>query len=232
MQFKASENLAEQIAQYLGEKIIQLELKPGKRIFESRISEELGISRSPIREALRILEKNRLVKLVPRHGVRVTEMSPSYIEWLYDILEELYALTARKFVENCDKENRLMLHSALKKIKESADKGDTSEYFNAIFEYASIGLLGAKNPLLEQILLDLWPSNRRVQFASLSYRTEDLIKNVHFFQLTTRYMEKGDAEMASLTICNYVQNEKAFALKILNKTSTEKVGDSIKSAAS
>ncbi len=217
MAFKASENLAGQIAQYVGEKIIQLELKPGQRVLEAKISEEFGVSRGPVREALRILEKNRLVELIPRRGARVTEISASYIEWLYDILEELYALTARKFIENCSEKDRRMLQDALKMIEKSAAKGDITGYFNAIFEYALAGLKGAKNPLLEQMLIDLWPSNRRVQFASLSFRAEDLNKNVGFFKRATRYVEEGNAKMASQTIRDYAQNEKAFALKMLNK---------------
>lgn len=218
MAFKASENLDGQIAQYIGEKIIQLELKPGERILEAKISEEFGVSRGPVREALRILEKSRLVELIPRRGARVTEMSASHIEWLYDILEELYALTARKFIENCSEKDRRMLQGALKMIEESAEKDDITGYFNAIFEYALAGLKGAKNPLLEQMLIDLWPSNRRVQFASLSFRAEDLKKNAVFFQQATQYVEDGNTRKTSQTIRDYARNEKAFALKMLNKT--------------
>ena len=217
MAFKASENLAGQIAQYVAEKIIQLELKPGERILEAKISEEFGVSRGPVREALRILEKSRLVELIPRRGARVTEMSASYIEWLYDILEELYALTTRKFIENCSEKERQMLQGALKMIEESAQKNDITGYFNGIFEYALAGLKGAKNPLLEQMLIDLWPSNRRVQFASLSFRAEDLQKNAVFFQQATRYVEEGNTRKASQTIRDYARNEKVLALKMLNK---------------
>ena len=216
MAFKASENLAEQIAQYVAEKIIQLELKPGERVLEAKISEEFGVSRGPVREALRILEKNRLVELIPRRGARVTEMSASYIEWLYDILEELYALTARKFIENSNEEDRRMLQDALKKIEENAEKGDVTGYFNATFEYALAGLKGAKNPLLEQMLIDLWPSNRRIQFASLSFRAEDLKKNAVFFQRATQYIEDGNTGKGSQGIRDYARNEKALALKMLN----------------
>ena len=217
MAFKASENLAEQIAQYVAEKIIQLELKPGERVLEAKISEEFGVSRGPVREALRILEKNRLVELIPRRGARVTEISAPYIEWLYDILEELYALTARKFIENSNEEDRQVLQGALKKIEESAEKGDVNGYYNAIFEYALAGLKGAKNPLLEQMLIDLWPSNRRVQFASLSFRNEDLKKNAVFFQRATQYIEDGNTGKGSQGIRDYARNEKALALKMLNK---------------
>jgi len=228
MVFKASENLAGQIAQYVGEKIIQLELKPGQRVLEAKISEEFGVSRGPVREALRILEKNRLVELIPRRGARVTEMSASYIEWLYDILVELYSLTARKFIENCSEKDRRMLQSALKMIEKSAEKGDITGYFNAIFEYALAGLKGAKNPLLEQMLIDLWPSNRRVQFASLSFRAEDLKKNAVFFQQATQFVEDGNIRKASQTIRDYARNEKAFALKMLNKKSVKASTDSNK----
>jgi len=218
MTFKASENLGGQIAQYIGEKIIRLELKPGERILEAKISEKFGVSRGPVREALMILEKSRLVEVIPRRGAKVAEMSASYIEWHYDILEALYALTARKFTENCCKEDRRMLQAALKKIEESAEKNDINGYFNSIFEYALASLKGTRNPLLEQMLIDLWPSNRRVQFASLSFRAEDLKENVVYFQQATRYVEEGNAKMASQTIRDYARNEKAFALKMLNKT--------------
>ena len=113
-------------------------------------------------------------------------------------------------------------------IEESAEKGDITGYFNAIFEYALAGLKGAKNPLLEQMLIDLWPSNRRVQFASLSFRTEDLKKNAVFFQQATQFVEDGNTRKASQTIRDYALNEKAFALKMLNKKSVKASTDSSK----
>ena len=212
MEFSVSGNLAEQVSQYISEKIVRLELKPGQRIIESKIMDELGVSRSPIREAMRILEGSRMVELTPRRGARVTEISASNIEWLYEVLGELYGLVARKAVENGNKEDLLKIHEALKKIEECAEKGDVTGYFNGIFQFAAAGMKAAKNPLLEQIITDLWPITRRIQFATLSLRIDALRKNVKYFQLGTRYLEKGDAEMAAETIRNYAQNEKKFAL--------------------
>jgi DNA-binding GntR family transcriptional regulator len=212
MGFNASENLAEQISQYLSDKIIRLELKPGERILESKMAEELGVSRSPIREALRILEGSRMVELIPRRGARVTEVFESHVEWLYEILRELYGLVARKAVENGSKEDILKFRPALEKIEESAEKGDVAGYFDGIFEYAEAGMKAAKNPLLQQIITTLMPITRRIQFATLSLRIEDLRKNVRYFQLGTRYLEEGDAEMAAQTTRDYAMNEKKFAL--------------------
>jgi DNA-binding GntR family transcriptional regulator len=212
MEFSMSGNLAEQVSEYISEKIVRLELKPGQRIIESKIMDELGVSRSPIREALRILEGSRMVELTPRRGARVTEISASNIEWLYEVLGELYGLVARKAVENGSKEDLLKIQEALKKIEDSAEKGDVKGYFNGIFQFAAAGMKAAKNPLLEQIITDLWPITRRIQFATLSLRIDALRKNVKYFQLGTRYLEKDDAEMAAQTIRNYAQNEKKFAL--------------------
>ena len=213
MTFKASGNLAEQIAQYLSDKIIRAELAPGERILETKVAEEVGVSRGPIREALRILEKKRLVELIPRRGAKVTEMSVIYFNWLYDILAELYALVARKGAENCSEEDLRMIRAALKNIEDCSEKGDVAGYYNAIFEYAAMGQQAAGNPLLDQILNDLEPITRRIQFASLSLRAEDLRKNVVFFQNATQYIKKGNGEMAAQTIRNYAQNEREFAIK-------------------
>ena len=213
MVFKASNNLDEQIAEYLSAQIIRGELEPGERILEARLAEELGVSRGPIREALRILERKRLVVLIPRRGARITEISVAYIEWLYDILNELYSLVARRAAENRSQKDLAQIRRSVKKIEDCAARGDVPGYYDAIFEYATIGQQAAKNPLLDQMLKDLEPSTRRAQFASLSRRTEDLKKNTTFFERAAQYVEERNAEMASEIICAYVQNEKEFAVE-------------------
>jgi DNA-binding GntR family transcriptional regulator len=75
MEFKPSKNLAEQIAQYLSDKIILFQLKPGERLIEEDLARDLGVSRSPLREALRILEKKWLVDLIPRREARVSVLN-------------------------------------------------------------------------------------------------------------------------------------------------------------
>jgi len=154
-----------------------------------------------------------LVKLIPRRGARVTDLSPSYVDSLYDILIELYALTARLAAQNRTKKDLVELRRALRQIQDCAASGDAVAYYDAIFVFSGVGLRAAKNPLLEQLLLDFEPSTRRVQFASLARRAEDLKKNVIFFEDAVRYVEERDSEIAAATIRTYAQSEKAFALK-------------------
>jgi len=70
-------------------------LSPGDRVGEKEFSERLGISRTPIREAVRRLEVEGLVKRAPRRGVFVTDLSPEAIDELYNLREVLEGLAAR-----------------------------------------------------------------------------------------------------------------------------------------
>ena len=213
MDFKPSNNLCAQIAEYLSVQIIKGDLKPGERIKEAILAQELGVSRGPIREALYILERKRLVEMRPRRGARVTQMSASYATSLYDIIVELYGLAARKAAENRSSKDLQGIRHALKAIKDCANKGDVPGYYDAIFQLALAGERSAKNPLLEQMLSDLEPITRRVQFASLRHRTEDLKKSVAFFERFVQYTEAKDGEMACQTIRAYTENERKLALR-------------------
>ncbi len=212
MGFKPWDNLDEQIAEHLSSLIIKGKLAPGERIREARLAEDLGVSRGPVREALRILESKRLVKLIPRRGARVTEISTASVERLYDVLIELLTLTARKAAENRTEEDLAQIRKALNKIEKCAARGDTSGYYDAIFEFFVANLIAAKNPLLSRLLRDLEPSTRRVQYASLSRRKEDLKSNVLYFKQATEYIADKDSEKASQAIRKYAQNEKVFAV--------------------
>ncbi len=216
MVFKPSNNLSEQIADYLSSQIIKHELKPGERIKEEKLAQELRVSRGPIREALHILEGKRLVEIVPRRGARVSPMSSSYASWLYDIIVELYGLTARKAAENRTSKDLIQIRRALKRIEDCAERGDLPGYYDAIFQLALAGQKAAKNPLLEQILGDLEPATRRVQYASLRHRAEDLKKSVAFFEEFVRYAEAKDGEKACRTIRAYTENERELALRSRN----------------
>lgn len=216
MAFTPSENLPEQLARDIGQKIIRNTLKPGERILEVQLAAELGISRSPLREALRILEKQKLVELIPRKGARVTPISAAHIEWFYDIFEALYGLVARKAAEKADDQDREALQAALRIIEAAAAAHDIEAYYDGIFAFAAVGLKAARNPLLEALLKDLWPSNRRIQYASLSLRADELQTNLRFFQAMQDHLEAGEPSGVEKAVKAYARNEKAFALKIAN----------------
>ena len=214
---KSFESISGQIAKILAGRIIRGELEPGQRILEQTVSDEMGVSRSPVREAFLALEKQRLVEILPRRGASVAEMSQQDIQSLYDLVTELYALAARKSAQSHTEEDLLKIRETVEHVRACATEGDPDKYYEAIFEFSLAALEVARNPLLSQTLGDLNALTRRAQFGTLSKRLDDLTTNAAFFERALEYVEKGDPEMAAQTIRAYGQNEKGFAMKLLVK---------------
>lgn len=212
-----AKSLAEQISDYISEKIIRNELKPGERILEAAISAKFEVSRSPVREALRILERKQLVEIIPRKGARVTLLDHDYINSLFDILSTLYSLAAMKTVEKAGPDEIAIANIALDKIRKSAEKGSTEEYFEGIFEYVKLGLLYTGNPILEKMLNDFLEMNKRIQYLVFKENKEPLMENFQYFLDFTDALVVNDSKKAGSIIETYVQNEKVKALKIINK---------------
>jgi len=82
----------------ISRRILTGELRPGQKINESEIASKLGISRSPVREAFRVLEREGLISTLPRKGSYITDISPQDLEEVFELREllECYAIDAIK----------------------------------------------------------------------------------------------------------------------------------------
>jgi len=222
VEFQASDNLSEQIAQYLSQRIIRMELSPGERLIETRLASDLGVSRAPVREALRILERMRLVEILPRRGASVAPMSIPGIERLCDVLKELLALVARRGVENGDEEDFQKQRIAIRELRDAAEHGDIPGYLEATVQYLVISLKATKNPLLEQILLDIWPLVSRVQYAALTMEKKKLKSNVSYFAAATDHFHNRKAEEAAQVIRELVDHVRDRAVEFIKKKGWDK----------
>jgi len=204
--------LPDQIAEYLAEKIIHMEIKPGERLFESKIAQELGVSRSPVREALYILHQQFLVEFQPRRGAVVAGFSVKFIEDLYDLLKSLYLLLAQKGFSQISDENYNQIIPFFKKMEECADKSDFDGYYNAIFDFMKVAIKIVDNPILERLILNLWPTKKRMMYATLFKRKHDLRSNLDFFLKTiSPYLEK-QTDLVEKNIGDYLDQEKDNAI--------------------
>jgi DNA-binding GntR family transcriptional regulator len=204
--------LPEQIAQYLAEKIIHLEIKPGERILEANIAKELGVSRSPVREALHILNKQFLVEFLPRRGAIVAGFDVKFIDHLYDILSALYILLAQKGLPNATRADFDQVIPIVKSMEKCADKSDFEGYYNGMFQFTLVCMKIVGNPILEQIVLNLWPSKRRMEFATLYRRKDSLRVNLNFFLRGVTSFTEGKFDMIEKYIKEYIQHEKENAI--------------------
>lgn len=91
----ASLPLASQVASTLRDMIVQDELQPGMRIRERQLSERLNVSRTPLREAIRILVSEKLVESLPNRGAIVADPSPSKVRQMLEVLGGMESLGGR-----------------------------------------------------------------------------------------------------------------------------------------
>jgi DNA-binding GntR family transcriptional regulator len=95
MTLKDHPSLSQRVADELRRSILTNRRRPGERLVEDRLSEELGVSRVPIREALRMLAGEGLVDMQPRRGASVADVSPEVARDLVEVRATLEGLNAR-----------------------------------------------------------------------------------------------------------------------------------------
>jgi DNA-binding GntR family transcriptional regulator len=150
-------SLVELSTRRLREEILSGALAPGERLIEERLTRRFGISRAPLREALRLLGQQGLVEHAPRRGVRVAELSPADVDELFglrDVLERYAVETALP-----DERDLSGLAEALDVMAVAAQTGDalTENEAHRRFHIALVMLAGHRQLLLvyESVILKL-----------------------------------------------------------------------------
>ena len=150
-------HIAEIIYQYIKKMILSKEIRTGEKILEEQIAKYFNVSRTPIREALRNLEKYGLVKIVPRQHAEVVKLQPDSKERLGILKLRIDSLAVGLCVENATEAELDLLESMAKKILDLAEKKDFAAVneSDSAFHLKLAELSG--NPFLYQIeqLLDV-----------------------------------------------------------------------------
>ena len=123
-----SDSLVGQIERYLTSEIIAGRIKAGHRLVENELQRRLGVSRSPIREAFRILEKNGYLVNVPRKGTYVREISETDIQENFPVRAWLEGLAGRLAVLNFTRDDVKRIEGYLDKMEKAAKAEDYDSY--------------------------------------------------------------------------------------------------------
>lgn len=117
---KIAQQVRNEVYEQLRQAILKNRLKPGNRLIERKIAEQLGVSRTPVREAIRMLEREGLVCHIPRSGAVVARLSDKEVLEVYRIRAVLEGLAARMAAEKIKPEQLQHLNRLLKQIEQSA----------------------------------------------------------------------------------------------------------------
>jgi DNA-binding GntR family transcriptional regulator len=129
---------AEQVCERIREAILGGELKPGAKLVEQDLAAEFEVSRTPIREAIRQLEVERLVSRTPFVGVTVTQLRPQEVIELLEIREVLEGLVARLATRNMDSLHLQRLKKSLQQLAASARKNDVGAYLDQALAFRRV----------------------------------------------------------------------------------------------
>lgn len=203
--------LAERVFQQLQDAIVRGEMAPGSKITEPGLSRTYGISRGPLREAMRRLEAHRLIERVPHVGARVVKLSMKELLELFDVREALESMAARLAAEHMTAEEVAGLREVLAVHERQSDLKSGEAYYqregDLDFHYRIVQ--GSHNRMLVTMLCDdLYYLVRlyRTQFSASGTRPQRAFVEHHRI---VDAIEAGDAELAELLMRRHVSASRA-----------------------
>lgn len=139
----------------LREAILKGELAPGERLMEIQLAERLGVSRTPIREAIRKLELEGLVLMIPRKGAEVAKISEKSLRDVLEVRRSLEELAIELACQRMDEEEIARLGRIQREFAEAIEDGDAMRIAESDEAYHNIIYQGTGNVRLVQILNNL-----------------------------------------------------------------------------
>jgi DNA-binding GntR family transcriptional regulator len=147
--------LREEIKEYLIDAILRGQLRPGDRIIETRIAQDLGVSQTPVREALRDLELLGFVTSEPFRGTRVRAFTHEELVQIYPIRAAIEGVAARAAATRITTEQLLALEEQIDRMREASELGDEATAIEADIAFHRIIVEASGNRLLEQFWTSL-----------------------------------------------------------------------------
>lgn len=209
-------SLSCRVFEQLEEGILNGSILPGESLIELKLSAELGVSRTPVREAIRMLEQKGLVRLVPNKGAVVLGVDSKDLLDVYTIRSYIEGLASRWAAENITEARRKELREIvdlqefyhLKSYQDQISEMD-SRFHETIFSYCD-------SRTLQHMLRDLHHMIQRYRRQSIAEtgRTEKAIAE---HRLILEAICRGDGDEAERLTVIHINNAKENLLKLLAK---------------
>ena len=195
----------------LRQAILRGELKPGERLMEIQLANKLGVSRTPIREAIRKLELEGLVLMIPRKGAEVAEITEKNMRDVRKALEELAVQLA---CEKITAEEIEEMKKAAEEFRMILKNKDITEIAEADVRFHDIIYMATDNQKLILLL-----NNLREQMYR--YRVEYLKREEAHPQLIAEhaaiieYISKGEKKAATDVMCKHIDNQVTTVIDVI-----------------
>ncbi len=196
----------------LRDAIINGDLEPGERLIEISLAETLGVSRTPVREAIRELENEGLVVMTPRKGAEVAKISHSDLTDVLEVRRVLEALAIELACEKITDEELEALEVNLKEFKECIEDGTPAELSALDEAFHDIIYHATGNKRLIQILNNLRKQMYRYRFVYIKgINHKETLHSEHSRIIVA--LKSHDKSKAASAILDHIDNQKKAILE-------------------
>jgi DNA-binding GntR family transcriptional regulator len=186
--------VSEQIASRVGERILSGQLAPGARIGEQELADEFKVSRGPVREALRILEREGLATLLARRGAIVTDLSAQELSELLDIRAGLFEVAVRKLMAQPSAQLLPLMRAGTERLQALAAQDGAGElYAQTTYRLLILVARLTGNRRLQRMLTSISLQTLRYSKLGLSSVARRQ-RSVSLWQQAIVALESGDAD--------------------------------------
>ena len=204
----------------LREAILKGDLEPGERLMEIALANRLGVSRTPIREAIRKLELEGLVVMIPRRGAQVASITKKDLQDVLEVRSSLEVLATELACERINAEQLDALKGALNRFEEVLGSGDVSVIARADVDFHDVIFSSTGNARLVQILNNLREQMYRYRLEYL----KDFSSHARLLEEHRQLMEAiaaRDQKNAAMIIKALIENQEISVIRNLSKSEKE-----------
>lgn len=157
-------SLPTEVVKRLRKLILDGELKEGERITEKMLSEQFGVSRTPLREAFKVLATEGLIDLVPHRGAIVSRLTSEDLSHIFPVLEAIEGLAGELACARISKSEIEEIRSLHNRLLECFKRRRRAEYFRINQQLHEKIISAAANPILSNVYLNLGDRLRRARY--------------------------------------------------------------------
>lgn len=204
VQVERADLLVESVLQTIIDAIVTNRLRPGEKLVETKLGDQLGVSRGPVREAFRRLEQMGLVEKIPYRGAFVSALTRQDVEELHNVREPLEGLAARLLAERRDPQVIATLESILTEMSQSEIANDRGRMIALDVDFHNALIESTEHKLLYEIWQIVSVRLRRFLYLKRERLYRNPAEAVQIHEPIMRAIAAGEAEQAELEARRHV----------------------------
>ena len=201
----------------LRDAILTGKLVPGERLMENQLAEKLGVSRTPVREALRMLELENLVELVPRKGAQVLDMSEKDITNILEVRSALEGLATSLACKKMTKEDLQQLKNMEVDFEKAVADNDVEHFVDIDEDFHDLIFAATENDKLINIFRNLRIQLYRYRMAQAKNNETSMSTIVAHHRSIIRAIENHDAEEGATIAQGHIKYQTESILRFVRK---------------